>query len=110
MDKYITELKSSNERIRKEAPEKLKEVKSKLVRMKRQDLEKLSEQSRINYAFKEERNTKYWFTLNKENWSREVIVALENNKGILKLDTRTMADIAKKYHNNLYKKKGQKWT
>ena len=103
LNNCLEDFKSENEEIQKNAGKQYQVIKSKIAQKRRVEMEKLNERARMNYAFKGERNTKYWFNLNKERHSKEVIIGLENEQGVMETNTRDMAEIATRYHENLQK-------
>jgi ribonuclease HI len=65
---------------------------------------KLQESAKARYKMEGERNTKYWFGLNKERPQRETINALQNDKNEIKTETKEMTKIASKYHSDLQRR------
>ena len=67
-------------------------------------IERLQQKAQARYKMEGEKNTKYWFNLNRENHPRQIIHGLCDKENKIKTKTSDMVEIASEYHRELQKK------
>jgi ribonuclease HI len=111
-DKIRKKLVEMNEAILEKDKKRLSQEHTKLVddlkQKERSEVHKLQEKARARYALLGETCSKYWFSLNKQQFPPSTIFSMQDDKGNTTTKTRKMVEIASKYHKNLLKK--PEWT
>jgi ribonuclease HI/exonuclease III len=84
--------------------EKIQKLRKELKEQQSLEYKKLRQTAQARYEEYGEKNTKYWFNLNKFRPKEPPILALHNVNDEIKNTTREMTEIASNYHKNLQKR------
>jgi len=88
--------------------QKIKDLQHELQFDDAKKVQQMQNKAKANYYAKGERNTKYWFNLNKPKTTIDPIMALYDTQGILRTNTDKMVEIGSQYHADL--QSAQEWT
>ena len=102
--KKLEEIERDNHENNKKSREELYALKKKLAKETEREIRRIQESAKARYRQSGEKYTKYWFKINKEKISSQIILSLQRRDGEQVDKTKDMKKIALEHHKDLQKK------